>query len=373
MGVYKLTISPNYVPDWSVVDAVREIFQNALDQERKNSANAMSRAYDPKDSKLYICSKESTLQHKSLLLGEGEKADDEEAIGEFGEGYKLALLVLTRFGHNVRIINYGLREVWTPELSFDKKFGAVVLKVKTRKSSVLKRPPNGDLTFEIGDISEAMYDRIVESNLNLQSLLSNEVVETRRGNILLSEKHKGRIYVDGLYISTREGFNYGYDIKPRYIDLARDRKLPGDFDLRWTTSGMWAEAKRKDLALELIKADAHEVEFVKNQGGSLSSLAVDDFRGKYGPMAYPVSSQVEYESIKTNYTNIRPVFVSGTQNELLGEVRNFVLNSAKVAVVRKEPVEIIQEFINKFIYSLSDSALEAIETIERQSKNWTIK
>ena len=46
VGKYELTISKNYVPDWGVKEAIRELFQNALDQEIVDSNNSMFFAYD---------------------------------------------------------------------------------------------------------------------------------------------------------------------------------------------------------------------------------------------------------------------------------------------------------------------------------------
>lgn len=41
MTKFELTISTNYVPDWTYVEALRELFQNALDQQTENPANKM--------------------------------------------------------------------------------------------------------------------------------------------------------------------------------------------------------------------------------------------------------------------------------------------------------------------------------------------
>ena len=41
MANYELTVSMGYVPTWTHVDAVREIFQNAKDEETVNPENKM--------------------------------------------------------------------------------------------------------------------------------------------------------------------------------------------------------------------------------------------------------------------------------------------------------------------------------------------
>lgn len=47
MKKVELTLSTAYVPDWTVSNAVRELFQNALDQERENASNVASWHYKP--------------------------------------------------------------------------------------------------------------------------------------------------------------------------------------------------------------------------------------------------------------------------------------------------------------------------------------
>lgn len=46
MSKIELTIAPNYVPNWTYVDAVHKLFQNALDQATQNPDNAASWDYD---------------------------------------------------------------------------------------------------------------------------------------------------------------------------------------------------------------------------------------------------------------------------------------------------------------------------------------
>ena len=51
MKKFELSISPDYVADWGVIEAVRELFQNALDQQTINKNNKMFFTYD-KESKI---------------------------------------------------------------------------------------------------------------------------------------------------------------------------------------------------------------------------------------------------------------------------------------------------------------------------------
>lgn len=92
------TISPEYVKGWGVVEAVREIIQNALDTE-----TAWSTTYSK--GRAIISDEGPGLVLKDLLLGGSEKGA--EKIGQFGEGLVLALSVCAREGRKIAIKSVG--------------------------------------------------------------------------------------------------------------------------------------------------------------------------------------------------------------------------------------------------------------------------
>src|SRR5699024_5207334 len=103
---------------------------------------------------------------------------------------------------------------------------------------------------------------IVKSNLHLQDV--GEKVKTVRGDILLDKEHEGKVYVNGLYVRDFEEYQKGYDFKPEYLELDRDRKLVSDFDLKWLASSMWNEVEDDSLddeIVEMIENNASDVQF----------------------------------------------------------------------------------------------------------------
>ena len=93
---YELSISADYVPEWGVTEAVREFFQNAIDEQRRDSENSMFFDYDPKGQVIRIGNRHSDLDIKTLLFGESTQRGKEEMIGSHGEGSKIATVVLLR-------------------------------------------------------------------------------------------------------------------------------------------------------------------------------------------------------------------------------------------------------------------------------------
>jgi len=164
----ELSLAREYVPSWTISDAVRELYQNALDQETQNPLNTMFWNYDATTETLRVGNQHSTLSTNTLLLGATSKADDENTIGQFGEGYKIATLVLVRNGKRVTFYNYGAREVWKPRFVKSRRLNADVLTFFIDKEAVWKSVPDNDLMIEINGITEQEWnEQIVPSNLRL--------------------------------------------------------------------------------------------------------------------------------------------------------------------------------------------------------------
>ena len=211
MSKYELSLAPDYVPEWGVVEAVRELFQNAIDQQTTLPDNAMFFNYDAEKQLLSVGNKNSVLEVKTLLLGSTTKANDSKTIGQHGEGYKVATLVLTRLGKVVTFYNYGAREVWRPRFVKSRRYGTQVLTFFVDKKYIWQSVPDNNLLIEIEGITPEEYAKIVESNLHLQDV--GDVIETPRGRILEDEKFKGKVFVNGLFVCKYEPYQYGYDFK----------------------------------------------------------------------------------------------------------------------------------------------------------------
>lgn len=97
MRKYELSISADYVPEWGVVEATREFFQNSIDEETRDASNKMFFSYDSATQTIRIGNKHSDLDIKTLLFGVTTKNKDSAMIGNHGEGYKIATVVFSSF------------------------------------------------------------------------------------------------------------------------------------------------------------------------------------------------------------------------------------------------------------------------------------
>ena len=109
---FELPLTPNYVRDWDFGMAVRGLIQNGLDQQSVDAKSLFSVDYDPDTQKLKFTNARSRLKVNTLLLGRSSKSNDEDTVGQFGEGYKIAALVLNRLGKTFTIYNNMMNQIY---------------------------------------------------------------------------------------------------------------------------------------------------------------------------------------------------------------------------------------------------------------------
>ena len=226
-------ISNDYCSDWKLHEAIREILQNQMDGMCVKSkggkkyiyVNTSTNEYDfdfthletkeklgeiryDKEHKVLTVWNLGTLETADLLLG-GKKGEtiNEEIIGRFGEGMKLAALAFNRLGKVFIIITGG--EEWRFEIKEDNNF--------TRKDSPQKclfwwknKNKNNDYKNKIVVIMRNIefdewkneidnYLWLTQKNTGAITAYSpdNKVI---LGQILLGEHFRNKIFVKDIFV-----------------------------------------------------------------------------------------------------------------------------------------------------------------------------
>ena len=361
MPRYTLTLSPNYVKNWTDSDAIREFIQNAIDQEHCDPSNTKD-IYIDGDS-LVIANKTSKLSKSSLLLGGGTKSEGDNNIGQFGEGYKVALLVLLRDGFKITINNYGASELWIPKIVNSKVYESEVLAIDTQEFEFEGYNPNSleiIITKEDYDFKETLSTIWLEFETSLDDL---DCIHTNKCTILLDEQYENKIYVKGLYIGELKGLKYGYSFEPSMIKIGRDRNLVNSFDVYWALSKyIWnsvdySDEKVCNIVKELIKEEAKEVEYldVNYLPSSFKEIMVEDYKDKY-----VISCESDKEAIKETYGNVETTIVPDKIKTL---VYNYQTRETGIRVEVKSAYTLLEEFIEKYENTLSYEMLEDLDKI----------
>jgi len=345
---FELTLTSKYAAEWGIQDALREFMQNCYDQSKKQEGNDWGVHYDKDTQSLFITNKKSVLKKQSLLLGYTTKQDDDETIGQFGEGYKIALLVLTRLEKTVTIYTgeANKKEEWSSRFVTSKRYNyEKILTVFVDTDT--KQNYDNNLTIKIDNITEDEYNDFTSRVLHLQKDVG-EFLTCSEGEILLGEKHKGKIYVNGLYVSKIKDFLFGYDIKPAYLKIGRDRNLVDSFDIQFQTSRMWKQHNNEKLAI-MISAQSPDIKYIWLPGEEnveeLKTVSDDVYeeikKENEDKDIYPVTNQEEYNMAKEAYPSATPVIVNELQKKVINNSEKF---KEKVASYKKEETSPIKEY-----------------------------
>ncbi len=365
---YELTLAPNYVSDWEFNDAIRELIQNGIDQQVIAPNNKFEIKYNREHQELTLRSPLSKLKRDTLLLGCSSKTNNEETVGQFGEGYKIAALVLTRLGKTFTIYNNEKNEKWTCRFKNSTKWLHKILAFYIEKNNT----QNTGLDIVVGNVTHDEYEGIDWIWLNSDGYEWNKI-QTSYGEILTDEEQLQRIYVNGLYVYTDESMKYGFNFKPKYITLERDRKTCDSWDVGKITSKMIMEATVSgdiniEQLLEIMKsnyAETYHFQFNKYSSDAkiIAKRLFEAFDKKHPMFSVPVYKQEQIDRVKALGGN--PVVVSSRiadllSNEIEERIQELADTMPTDALSIKERLEI---WLASFRSKLPEKAINELSAI----------
>lgn len=294
----ELTIKTSYLPAWGAYEGLRELIQNGKDAQTEFDATFEVR-YRKDTATLVIENEGCTLPHEALLFGHTTKESRGDLIGKFGEGLKLACLVLVRAGHAIKIRSGS--EVWVPKIERSEKFDADVLVFYVEKG----REPKNRVQVEIANLSEDDWKTMEDHFLFLGKRNKDDFVKTGSGTLILGERYKHRVYVKGIFVQNSADLSFGYDLADAEVD--RDRKMVETFDLNYRTAQIWraAMATRPDLIanfITLLEGESKDVEGVNEYNTpylpeEVKQAVADHFVARHGDKALPVSTLADSQDV----------------------------------------------------------------------------
>ena len=220
--IVETSLSFEYVSSWSVKEALRELIQNCID-----NSGTVTKVNDA----LVLNNPDTVLSKQVLYMGITHKRDDQESIGQHGEGLKLALLALTRESETVVITNG--TESWRP---FFRKntHGVRVLCVEITELDTLGSSFSIVLDYPKFDLSK----------LYLGS--GNPEEDFNRNYLLRESKYAGMLFSQGLFVSTIDS-EFGYNLTG--LTLERDRSVITNWTLQDKVVDVWEKLLLTDTTL----------------------------------------------------------------------------------------------------------------------------
>jgi hypothetical protein len=306
-----LPISDKYVDHWGFWEAAREILQNAIDTKNFSVGKMESSGV------LKVKSLAGAMDLSTLMLGESSKRDDENSIGKYGEGYKLALLVLSRLGYNVLIKN-GF-DCWRVSIDIHPQLNVNCLTIDVFKDTYIDDGDENEVSFVVTGVKPEDFEIIDQNYLGDIDCLDPdyiEVIAENNGSHCLCVDgmyDNNKVFVGGLYVcDLGDGYKYSYNFAPNILDLDRDRKSVSEFYLQREVTKLLAESGNIELLIEMASnnykdvSDYYSVKELTNVCGSYSDgydektvkIAVDAFKSKNGEKAYPISEDTDFSKTK---------------------------------------------------------------------------
>jgi hypothetical protein len=273
-------IIDGYISHWSQWDIFREIYSNALDSGTQVLSSV-------KNNTLTIIDSGTGIKPVHLLLGKNEK-NSNDAIGQFGEGLKMSLIVGLRLKLDIRIESHNF--LYTPVI--DTLLGESVLKVNyTEYQDSLFNGTKviiGNWTFD--DYS----DRFLKGDCDTLYTCKN-------GSIL---ENNGKLFNKNVYITDKNIFTFSYNITDSSVKMNRDRNSNDISDVINAIGNIWAKVDNASLWSKFWQG-------VKNGSGesliNMSNYYMDSvsyriaestFKNFFGQKCALVDNDSEYSEIK---------------------------------------------------------------------------
>ena len=224
-------ISKDYVPDWTINEAIREIMQNFLDYgEYTTKIDILSTL----TTRVELTNSWKPENLNFLIIGSSSK--DANDRGKYGEGLKLAALVLLRndFRLTVRTTTHTVRFALCDNKEATQTLGVNIYK----HDEVIDRPFTVSFDNPSG-VFEHYVDNIIKPI---------DIIHHLEGVGSIVNKPKGNIYVGGLFVCNLTGYNYSYDFYANKVPLDRDRSVPREFDVKFYAGKIQETFKNFDIS-----------------------------------------------------------------------------------------------------------------------------
>lgn len=208
----------DYLKDWGIEQALREIYQNFLDfGSFKESVKTV------KNGKVLVTISNDWKPKNLDFLRIGNSRKKEGSIGKHGEGIKMAFMIFLRNNLYSQIITNN--SVVVPSSYVDDEIGECFsfeyFNIKSRSERFI-------VQFVIDKaIFKSFRDNIITEK-------DIEYTDKYYGDIV--NKPKGCIYSGGLFVAQLQNLSRAYNIKPEHLQLDRDRSVPRSFDVNWAAS-----------------------------------------------------------------------------------------------------------------------------------------
>jgi len=339
-NVIKYGVSRDYLPNWTVEDALREIYQNAKDHgNHQISVDIMNNGLR---CELNFYNEFTPDDLGFLQIGSSSKRGKSDKIGCHGEGLKMALLVLLRNEVTVQVYfnSKMIYPVWYSDAHFGESFG---LRIVSNQGTSLTG-------FNVKIYTTTEKYEIFNSRI----IKPSDIIHNHNYGRIIN-KPAGDIFVGGIFVANMKNLSYSYDFEPSIIKLDRDRKLPSNFDVEFYAAQI------------LSTYSGVKIQDMVNRDFTFMTKVPDHLKNSCKPVI--IGKEVVFMSKEVG---VMPEHVTKMFLQDTGMMKK--VSKLRYSIkTRKCPNTLLEEFFDKYKYCLNAEAMSAFDTILLQSKNWCLK
>lgn len=240
--VIQTGLSRNYVGYWTERQAIQEAIQNIAYGVVKSGIPYESH-YDTETNLAYIEDHYKGFDKSMLYIGESEQRDDEDGLGNFGEGWKIFMLIMARNGRYHRVDTVGFSFYGKMEKTIH---GTEVLNIIVEPN---EREKGTRVVFECKkeDFENAIGSFAVLNGIDMDFI--------KQDSILPGRNHE--LYIAGVRIEDEDGYGplriyYSYNLTNKSL-MNRDRTKVDSFEALWSIRHTLGKIEDIKLAEEIIK------------------------------------------------------------------------------------------------------------------------
>lgn len=241
-------ISPDYVKSWTPARAICEFIANALDEDQGATVTYA-------DGTLTITDNGPGIPEEGLILGYSPKGDEE--IGQFGEGSKIAALVLARSEEigtvEISTIGYGFIPTVETRTILD---GIAPRRSKTPPQVLVYTFTDSDRTAGTEVRIECGKDVADEAISRFRHLTETGYTPPVEAPDIILDGDPGRLYIGGVLVSKLPRFKASYDFPLASAKRAqnRDRTVIDSEEIVRLVSSALAASARQDVIEHFVSA-----------------------------------------------------------------------------------------------------------------------
>jgi hypothetical protein len=212
-------------------DCVSIVVPDPTDQRRRALGYIK---YEKKAGRVILANPCAQLQPEALQLGYTSKQGNDSLAGCYGEGLKLAALVMSRNGYKVKIATSNCNWRFSLQGPCGSRFCCVICPSKKADTDSqtdaaddmarLRSRIDRDVAVVIGarrhrrdqPVSLAVFREWMETTLDVRGLsYPSHIIETDDGDLILDHRFHGKVYIKGMILpapaSKSRVFKFGYN------------------------------------------------------------------------------------------------------------------------------------------------------------------